>query len=257
MKDLSDSASLTSPGTFAQRARAYAVHAYTASGVALAFIAAMEICSETPNARRMFLLLLGTVLIDATDGPLARRWEVKRWAPAIDGRTIDDIVDYLTYTFLPLLLMWRMEWLPQPAALWIVPALMASLFGFANREAKDESGGFFLGFPSYWNIVALYAGLWHDWMNGWGNAALVLLLAVLTVLPVRFIYPNLAPRPWKLPLMIGAGVWMVLLLALLSDYPRSPAWLMYLSLVYPAFYTVLSLCLGRQGVRNAGAYPEA
>ncbi len=66
---------------------------------------------------------------------------------SIDGRTIDDIVDYLTYTFVPLLLMWRMGWLPQPAVLWIAPALVASLFGFANTAAKDETAGFFLAFP--------------------------------------------------------------------------------------------------------------
>ena len=61
----------------------------------------------------VFLALAAAVMVDATDGPLARRAEVKRWMPSIDGRTIDDIVDYLTYTFVPLLLMWRMGWLPR------------------------------------------------------------------------------------------------------------------------------------------------
>jgi phosphatidylcholine synthase len=51
---------------------------------------------------------------------------VKQWLPKIEGRTIDDIVDFLTYTFVPLLLMWRMEWLPPPAEVWVIPALMAS-----------------------------------------------------------------------------------------------------------------------------------
>ncbi|HET7230831.1 MAG TPA: hypothetical protein VFJ16_12555 [Longimicrobium sp.] len=235
-------------GTPGQRARAYAVHVFTASGVALAFWAAMEACRADPNPRLVFALLVATVVIDAADGPLARAWEVKRWAPAIDGRTIDDIVDYLTYTFLPLLLVWRMGWVPAPGALWIIPALIVSLFGFANEGAKDEAGGFFLGFPSYWNVAAFYAGIIHHFFGPWPNAVMLLGLAVLTVAPVRFLYPNLAPRPWKLPLIAGAIVWTVILLALLVlPYPRVPGWLVLLSLVYPAFYTLLSAYLARRG----------
>src|SRR5262245_12196953 len=107
--------------------RAILVHLYTASGVLLALLAAMELCASTPDPRRVFLALAAAVVIDATDGTLARRWEVKRVLPAINGRTIDDIVDYLTYTFLPLLLIWRMGWVPAPAGAWIAPALVASL----------------------------------------------------------------------------------------------------------------------------------
>jgi phosphatidylcholine synthase len=229
------------------RFRAASVHLYTASGVALGFLAAMEICAAAPDPRLVFLLLAVAVLIDATDGPLARRWEVKRWLPMIEGRTIDDLVDYLTYTFIPLLLVWRMGWLPEPAAVWIIPALLASLFGFANAGAKDEAGGFFLGFPSYWNIVAFYAGYVHELYGPWVNAAVFLLLALLTVLPVRFLYPNLAPARWRAPLILGALLWLGGMLWMLGDYPRSPAWVAWVSLVYPAFYVWLSFRLGRAG----------
>lgn len=225
------------------RVRAAAVHVYTASGVLLAFLATIEICSSTPDPRLVFLLLAGAVLIDATDGTLARRWDVKHVLPAIDGRKIDDIVDYLTYTFVPLLLVWRMGWVPSPAAAWIAPALVASLFGFANSGAKDETGGFFLGFPSYWNIVAFYAGFIHLWYGGGVNAATILLLAGLTVMPVKFLYPTLAPRPWRLPVILGAIVWLGIMIALLPDYPQAPRWAVWLSLVYPVFYIVLSLRL--------------
>jgi len=123
--------------------RAYAVHALTASGVAFAFLAAAEVCRASPDPRLVFLYLAIQVLIDAADGPFARRWQVKRYAARIDGRTIDDIVDYLTFTFIPLLLVWRMGWVPfapgLAGAVWIVPALLASLLGFANVGAKDET----------------------------------------------------------------------------------------------------------------------
>ena len=227
----------------AARLRAAAVHLYTASGVALAFLATAEICAAEPDPRTVFLLLALAVLVDATDGPLARRWEVKRTLPAIEGRTIDDIVDYLTYTFVPLLLVWRMGWVPEPAPLWIVPALVASLFGFANTGIKDEAGGFFLGFPSYWNVVAFYAGLLARLHGPAVNAAILVLLAVATLLPLRFLYPNLTPRPWRAPVILGALLWLGAMLAMLPGYPRVPAWAVWLSLLYPAFYVWLSFRL--------------
>jgi phosphatidylcholine synthase len=225
--------------------RAVLVHLYTASGVLFAMYVAMELTAPAPDPRRMFLALAVAVVIDATDGTLARRWQVKRVLPAIDGRTIDDIVDYLTYVFLPLLLIWRMGWVPAPGWVWIAPALIASLFGFANTGAKDETGGFFLGFPSYWNVVAFYAGFVDRLYGLWVNGALLLLLALLTVLPVRFLYPNLAPRPWRGPVLAGAIVWLGAMLWLLRDYPGAPAALVWASLLYPAFYVGLSLRLGR------------
>src|SRR4051812_28634580 len=102
--------------------RAYAVHLYTAAGIVLAFLATTEIASDAPNLSRIFLYFFLAVVIDATDGILARRYNVKQNAPAIDGGTLDNIVDYINYTFLPLVLIWKMNWLPQPAALFIVPA---------------------------------------------------------------------------------------------------------------------------------------
>lgn len=229
----------------APRIRAAAVHLYTALGAVLAFLATAELCSPSPDPRLVFLLLAAAGVIDATDGPLVRRWEVKRWLPRIHGRTIDDLVDYLTYTFVPLLLVWRMGWLPEPAALWVAPALVTSLFGFANIGIKDEAGGFFLGFPSYWNIVAFYAGFAHRLYGPWANAVVLVALAIATLLPIRLLYPNLAPRPWRAPLIAGAVLWLGVLLWMLPSYPHTPTWAVWLSLLYPAFYFWLSFRLAR------------
>jgi phosphatidylcholine synthase len=236
----SPAADAVTPG---QRALAYCVHAFTASGVVFAFLAAAEICNPQPDPRLVFLYLAIQCLIDAADGPMARAVHIKVRAPRIDGRTIDDIVDYLTYTFVPLLLVWRMDWLPWPAGAWVAPAMVASLFGFANTKAKDEGGGFFLGFPSYWNIVAVYVGMWFHLYGPWPGAIVIAALTLLTVLPVRFIYPNLAPRPWKMPVMIGALVWTLVLTWMILRYPNVPAWLMWVSLAYPVMYGLLSVWL--------------
>lgn len=223
------------------RAAAWFVHLYTASGIIFALLATLEICDPQPDPRRVFIWLTIAVLIDATDGPLARRFQVKKVLPHMQGRTIDDIVDYLTFTFIPMLLIARLEWVPQPTLLFVAPALMTSLLGFANSGAKDEEAGFFLGFPSYWNIVAFYLGIAAAHGLLWLNAIVVLALAALTVMPVAFIYPNLAPRRWKAAIMIGAFVWLAMIAAMLPRYPHPPMWLVWLSLVYPVFYTVISI----------------
>lgn len=230
------------------RVAAWLVHLYTASGVVFALLATLETCAPAPDARMVFIWLTIAVLVDATDGPLARRFEVKRVLPHIHGRTIDDIVDFLTFTFIPMLLIVRLDWVPWPALLFVVPPLITSLLGFANAGAKDESGGFFLGFPSYWNIVAFYLGIGaaHD-LHGL-NAGVLLALSVLTMLPIGFIYPNLAPRRWKALILGGAFVWLVLVAAMFPSYPRPSLWLVAVSLIYPVFYTVVSVVEYRRHV---------
>lgn len=239
---------------FQQRGRvwaAYAVHGLTASGVVLAFAAAAEVAAPSPDPRWVFFWLLLAGLVDAIDGPLARKLEVKIFAPGIQGRVLDDIVDYLTFTFIPLMLVWRMGWLAGPDLLWIAPALVASLLGFANTGAKQEDDGFFGGFPSYWNFVALYLGWLAVEFAPAGRVVTtiaVLFFALLTVLPVRFIYPNLAPAPWRAAVLIGVGLWLLLLVAMLPAYPHFPAWaprgwLLAGIFSYPLFYALLSVAL--------------
>lgn len=229
-----------------RKVRAYAVHIFTASGVIFAFLAVVELFAATPDPRWVFAWLLAAGVIDATDGPLARMWEVETRAPRIGGGIIDNIVDYLTFTFIPLLLVWRMGWVPPPEEVWVVLAMGASLFGFANTEAKQTIKGFFLGFPSYWNVVAFYAGLIATHF-AWGAifvAGALVVLSGFTVMPVRFVYPNRAPKPWRGPVIVGAVVWVGLLAAMLPSYPSWPAWggewLLWVSFIYPVFYFVLS-----------------
>ncbi len=235
---------------------AYLVHVLTASGVVFAFLATAEVTRAVPDPAMVLLWLWFAAFVDAIDGPLARTFQVKRHVPHIQGRTIDDIVDYLTFTFIPLLLVWKMGWVLEPAGLFVAPAMMASLLGFANVEAKQEQAGFFMGFPSYWNIYMLYAGLWCFTSTPLVPTLILVFLTVLTLLPVRFLYPNLAPRPWRKPLLVGAYVWMATLAAMLPSYPDCPTWLTALSLPYPLFYVGLSCWLDRRLRMNAGPTPE-
>jgi phosphatidylcholine synthase len=121
--------------------------------------------------------------------------------------------------------------------------MMASLFGFTNTAAKQEEAGFFLGFPSYWNIYAFYAGLWFTHHGPYIPAMVLGLLTVLTVLPVRFVYPNLITQPWRGLLVVTAIAWLGVLLLILPRYPDVPAWLRWVSLSYPGLYIGMSVYL--------------
>ena len=235
------------PLTPAARLRGWSVHLLTASGVVFMFLAAAELTYDRPRAWLVFVWFAAATLVDALDGPLARRWDVKRTAPNVSGRTIDDIVDYLGFTFLPLVLVWRMGWVPGGGqwwgGVWVVIPMMASLLGFAHKHAKDEAAGFFRGFPSYWNLAAFYLGLVAyalPTIGPWLNAIVLLILAVLTISPVWMVYPNLAPKKWKPAILWGSYAWALAVLLMLPWYPAVPAWLWLATLIYPAFYAWLS-----------------
>lgn len=230
-----------------RKVRAYLVHILTASGVAFAFLAMAEVIRTDLDPRWVFAWLTLAVLIDSIDGPLARKWEVKSYAPRIVGDTIDLIVDYLTFTFIPLVLVWRMDWLPGWDGLWVTLVMVASLFGFANTSAKQTQEGFFLGFPSLWNVVAYYVGLLsveYGGLGSYASLAALLFLGLLTVVPVRFVYPNRVSMPWRAIVTVGGALWLVLLLALLPTFPELPdwggEWVLWVSFIFPAFYFGLS-----------------
>jgi len=84
---------------------AAAVHVFTASGAVLAFLATLA--AVEGEARAAFLWLLCAVAVDAADGWLARFARVSERLPRVSGARLDDLVDYLTYVFVPMLIVSR------------------------------------------------------------------------------------------------------------------------------------------------------
>ncbi len=232
---------------------AYSVHVYTAAGLACAILATLAILRG--DYRWAYAWLVVAFVVDASDGTLARRFQVREWASRVDGRKLDDIVDYLNYTFVPLLLLAHAGWLPPPVWLWVSIPLVASAFAFSNVGAKEEENGFFLGFPSYWNVFVFYSDVCFRYAGTYVVLGFLLFLAVLSVLPVRFVYPSHAPR-WKRFFVIAGLVWFVLVCALLFGYSASERpnqILVGASLVYPALYIVLSVYLDWDSRRRSKA----
>jgi phosphatidylcholine synthase len=221
-----------------RQAAAWAVHAYTASGAVAGFIALQA--AFAGQAREAFLWMLVAVLIDATDGTLARAVQIKRVLPWFDGAKLDDIVDYFTFVIIPVALLVQMHLLPSSGTiLFAALPLLASAYGFCQAAAKTPDF-FFTGFPSYWNIVAFY--LYVGGLPTWVNGAVICLLSICVFIPIRYIYPTRTVPFRGLTNGLGIG-WVGVLLTLLYQLPSPSGWLVLCSLYYPIYYTVLSFYL--------------
>lgn len=223
------------------RVAAWLVHLYTGAGALLAFLALVAVVRG--DAREAFIWMAAATAIDATDGLFARLADVKRHAALVDGARLDDIVDYLTFVFLPAFLVYHFRMLPPGWDLLVVIAvLLSSAFGFTAQDAKT-SDHFFTGFPSYWNVVALY--LYVLALPPLANASVLLALAALVFVRIGYIYPSRTPT-WR-PLTLTLGVlWSLAVIITIWTLPSPPRALVIGSLVFPIYYVVLSLVLERR-----------
>ena len=217
---------------------AWLVHFYTASGAVLAFAAALAAIQG--QFRAAFLFLIASTVVDATDGLLARRAGIPGATPRFDGARLDDIVDYLTFVFVPMLILYLAGDLPGGWGFWVVAAvLLSSGYGFASLDAKT-SDYFFTGFPSYWNIVALY--LHAAGTPPLFNAALLLGLVAMVFVRIGYVYPSRTPVLRGTTNLLGA-VWAAMMVAIVWLLPEVPQALLIGSLFFPVYYTVLSFWL--------------
>mgnify|MGYP003877696809 CR=1 FL=1 len=193
------------------RLRALSVHLLTATGAVfsmLAIIAAANSAWET-----MYLWLVVAFAVDGIDGPLARRYHVKTQAAQIDGVLLDLIIDYLTYVFIPAFALFQSGLLPNVAS-WIalIVITFASALYFADSRMKTTDNSF-SGFPGCWNMFAVVCFSVQPHPNL--ILPLILALALMMFLPVKFIHPVRTAR-WRavsLPVALlwtVAGIWATL-----------------------------------------------
>jgi len=217
---------------------AASVHIFTAAGAVLALIGVRAVFLQ--RERDAFLAMLAASIIDAVDGVLARRARVREVLPSVDGALLDNIVDYLTFVFLPMVLIVETGGLPAGFELAVAAAvLVSSTFGFAASDAKTADH-FFTGFPSYWNIVVLYLYVFDTSPSF--NAVLLLVLSALVFVRVKYVYPSRTPTLRGLTVTLGSA-WALAVALLIWMLPSPPRWLAILSLGFPVYYIVLSFVL--------------
>ncbi|MDG1479291.1 MAG: hypothetical protein P8R54_06845 [Myxococcota bacterium] len=230
---------------------AWGVHGYTGLGLSLAFfsmIALLQASQGDARGAALFFLFNGVAMfVDATDGAMARLARVKEVLPAFDGSTLDNIIDFLTFAFLPALALPLLGILPTDQYWAALMPLLASGYGFCQTKAKtDES---FVGFPSYWNLVVFYC-----YVLGFSTATVIALLAVLSVLvfvPIHYIYPSRTRLLRPLTVVLG-GVYYIMYMAV--SWSPSAEWAVpvaWASMYFVAYYTVLSLVHHRRIHRAA------
>jgi phosphatidylcholine synthase len=187
------------------RALAFSVHVLTASGAALALLALIAAArSEWPL---MFVLLGIALIVDAIDGPLARRLNVAELQPRWAGDVLDLVVDYATYVFIPAYAIAAAGLMPDvwSIAAGAVIAVTGALY-FGDRHMKTADNHF-RGFPAVWNLIAFYLLLLRP--GPVVTAATVAAFAVLTFVPVRFVHPLRVRRMRALTVSLLA-VWSLL-----------------------------------------------
>ncbi len=221
------------------RAAGWFLHLYTASGSVLALLTVSA--AVDGHTVRALWILLAALVVDGTDGILARRLRVKETIPTFDGARLDDIVDYITYAFAPMVLLWAGDYLPAGALGLVLAAvpLIASSYQFCQTDAKTGDH-FFLGFPSYWNVVAFYVVVLG--LSPAVTAVVLLLCAALVFVPIKYVYPS-RTNSFRVLNLTLAGLWLVLYALILLGFPDPSDAVVWLSLTYVAYYLVMSVYL--------------
>lgn len=241
-----------------EKLRATAIHLLTAVGAPAGMISLLRLFQN--DVTGAFLWLAVALTVDALDGPLARRYRIGEVLPNIDGAILDHVIDYMTYAFIPAIMLQRLGLLPPslsfPAA---VLAVVTSLYSFANRELKTRDN-FFSGFPATWNLVVL-----AFYVLGTPpelNVAVVFLCAVLTFLPVTFLHPfrvrALRPITATLTLLWGVlAVYLVLRRGETSELMPAHPGVYWGFVVVSLYFVVVSVRRSIRGEPDAGSGGDA
>jgi phosphatidylcholine synthase len=194
------------------RAAAFFVHVFTAFGAGIALIALLEAVREHWAA--MFAWLGVALVIDALDGPIARRLDVVRVQPNWSGEVLDLVVDFVTYVFVPAYAIAASGLLlPLAAPLLGAGVVVSGALYFADRRMKTADNHF-RGFPALWNAVAFYLFLLH--LAPAVSSLAVAALIVLTFVPFNVVHPVRVARLRGLTLSL-IGAWAVLAIMVLVD----------------------------------------
>ncbi len=161
------------------------VHFLTGSGIIFSFLALISVLEGFKLQTFMFLGI--ALIIDTIDGTLARKYKTEIIFPNIDGKTLDTIIDYINYIFIPCIMLYKFNYLPQGFTI-VIPIIILciSLYSYVNSQLIDTSFSY-VGFPSIWNIVVLYLEILS--FNQWINLLIILSFIFLKFLPFKVIHP--------------------------------------------------------------------
>ena len=170
---------------FKNKIPAFLVHLFTGSGIIFSFLALISVIEG--YKLQTFIFLGIALIIDIIDGTLARKYKTEIFFPNIDGKTLDTIIDYINYIFIPCIMLYQFNYLPQNFTI-IIPIIILciSLYSYINIKLIDTSFSY-IGFPSIWNIVILYFEILA--LDQFINLLIILFFVFLKFIPFKVFHP--------------------------------------------------------------------
>ena len=193
--------------------KAYLVHLLPGTGILMSFFSIISILNEAKLLTFLFLII--ALFIDVIDGNLARKYNVKKFCPNIDGMMLDTIVDYINYVFIPCIIIYKFNYVPEQFEI-IVPILILciSLFSFSYLKIMTENY-LYIGFPSIWNVIVIYLSILD--LNIWNNLFIFFILIILKIIPIKVIHPMRYKNNKRKNSIIALGLIFISLVLLLNS----------------------------------------
>ena len=226
------------------------VHFFTAIGGVLGLMAVQAAFDH--DYIPFFWILGAAIVIDGLDGTFARIFEVKKIIPQFDGALLDNIIDFITYSFAPACFILNTDLVPWEFRFFAAALIvLVSAYQFCHVEAKT-SDNFFTGFPSYWNILVFYLFVFS--FGQWVNLAIIGILAILVFIPIKYVYPSqltfLEKKPkYKWGMIVATAIWFVVTFGMLYTYPDMPVLFIAISLIYVAIYLIVSVLVNMKVIK--------
>jgi phosphatidylcholine synthase len=220
---------------------AYGVHVFTALGAALGFLALEAVIRG--DLTLAFWWLGAALVVDAADGPMARRLNVSETASRYDGALLDLVVDFITYVFVPAAMLFRPEVMSQPWGIagGLIITIGSALY-FADTTMKTDDW-WFRGFPAVWNVVVFYIVVFAP--PSIVSFAIIVVLAVLMFLPVIFVHPFRVKR-WRQFTVAVLCAWCVATLAALLQKLQPALWVKAVLLAGAVYFVFLGWLRSRR-----------
>lgn len=208
--------------SFVQKAAAWSVHAFTASGIVAGFWSI--VCASRGEFGWAFAMLILTVIIDGVDGTFARLVKVWEVLPDVSGKTMDYVIDFATYAIIPTYIIYEAQLLPSEVSVLGAAIILIVSVLYYGKEGMVSNDYYFVGFPVMWNLVAFYLFYVFS-LPPWGNFITVVIFAILHFVPIKYLYPSRSKR--FMGLNITASALLIISTAtlayLLGDSPTMTA----------------------------------
>jgi len=221
--------------TLTQKALSMGVHLFTSTGVIAAFMAIRAISEMQADWQREAMLwLILALFIDGVDGAMARATKAKEVLPGWDGKSIDYVIDFLTYAVIPAFFFYQSGLLPEGWKLVTVFAILLTSAMYYGKMGMVSDDLYFIGFPVMWNMV-VYAMFFILSLNVWVNFALIFFFCIMHFVPLKYVYPSRTPH-FKTLNILNSVLFFISNGIILYLYPEKNIWVTSVAILTFLYY---------------------